>query len=236
MTPPLLQAKNLSKTFPHPEKTTLFSNLSLDIYPSDTLAITGASGTGKTTLLHLLATLEPPTTGSIFLREQLVTKKNGPSLRKTEIGCIFQSFHLLEDLTVLENLRIPAYIAKQPFPQERAFSLLEQVNLLPLIHRPAKLLSGGEKQRVALARALLLQPSLLFADEPTGSLDPRNGAIVLDMLFHLCTTNQTALVLVTHNPLAAKRCQRRYSLSREGLFDQTDIWDGPVTFPHRKDL
>jgi lipoprotein-releasing system ATP-binding protein len=209
----ILEARNLHKTFKHPQKVELLVDLSFAIKAGESVAITGRSGEGKTTLLHILGGLEPFDQGELLIHGEPIKAKDAPRLRNLHFGFIFQSFNLLEDLTALENVLLPARIARTPLPPSHGLKLLAEVGLEERAHFPAKLLSGGEKQRVAIARALCNNPDILFADEPSGNLDIANADAISNLLFHLVATQKKALVLVTHDPALAARCQRTLELS-----------------------
>ena len=176
----------------------------------DTAAIVGPSGAGKSTLLALLAGLDEPSSGQVWLNGANLTaldEDGRASLRNREVGFVFQSFHLLPSLTALENVMLPLELSATPNVAPRARQALVDVGLEQRLKHYPKQLSGGEKQRVAIARAFVTQPSLLFADEPTGNLDNKTGAKILDLLFTLNTATGTTLVLVTHDLDAAARCR-----------------------------
>lgn len=205
----ILSAKRIKKTFRHPEPLEILSDISLDISAGESIAITGRSGEGKTTLLHILGTLEPFDSGSLTLMNQPAT----PLLRNKHLGFIFQSYNLLDDFTAIENVLMPARIARLPLDLNHGLSLLDLVGLKSRAHYPAKLLSGGERQRVAIARALCNDPDILFADEPSGNLDRANAEAISTLLFDLVHQKQKALLLVTHDESLASRCHRRLHLS-----------------------
>jgi len=209
----VLEAKSLSKEFPG---LMLFKDLSLTVSAGESVAIVGKSGSGKSTLLHILGTLEKPSQGEVFFPQ--AKKASLETLRSRQIGFVFQSFALLEDYTLLENLLMPGKIAGLPLLESKktALELLEVVDLLNKKDLPAKLLSGGEKQRGALARALCNNPDILLVDEPTGNLDPKNAQIVEDLLFTCCEKYNKALILVTHDLQLARKCSKCYEL-KEGL-------------------
>ncbi len=209
----ILQAKNITKTFRFPNTTELFSNISFELKAGESMSISGRSGSGKTTLLHILGTLEEPDTGEILIAGTPFSKANGATLRNKHIGFIFQSFNLLEDFTALENVLMPARIARKTVSQEYGLHLLEQVGLEKLADFPAKLLSGGEKQRVAIARALCNDPDLILADEPSGNLDQANAELIGSLLVHLVEKKNKGLILVTHDSALASLCQKQYQLS-----------------------
>lgn len=190
---------------------TILDNVELDVAAGESLAIIGRSGSGKTTLLSLLAGLDLPSSGEISLDGTALSKLDEEArarLRAGRVGFVFQSFQLLGGFTALENVMLPAEIAGQAEAESRARELLEQVGLgARLDHYPSQL-SGGEQQRVALARAFAGDPKILFADEPTGNLDTETGAHIIELLFRLNREQGTTLVLVTHDPALAERCDR----------------------------
>ncbi len=209
---PLLEAKNLCKTFSGYTPLILLEDVSLTLHPKEAIAIKGKSGSGKSSLLHILGTLDSPTKGTVtFPRAPNLSLEQ---IRSSHVGFIFQSFHLLEDYTLLENVLMPGKIAKTPpiLLKERALELLNQVGLLEKKDLPVKLLSGGEKQRAALARSLCNDPDILFVDEPTGNLDRTNALMVQDLLLECCKKYGKALVLVTHDEDFASLCDKTYHL------------------------
>ncbi len=205
-----LCARQISKSFRIPKPLTLFSSIDLDVAAGESVAILGRSGCGKSTLLQILGTLEAPSSGSLQLCGKDALRGNLTQLRLLKVGFVFQSFHLLDDLSALENVALPARIARRSPKEalERASELLEELSLSAQAHTPAKLLSGGEKQRVALARALCNRPALLLADEPTGNLDRESAQEVEDLLLSSCRRYGTALLLVTHDESLARRANR----------------------------
>ncbi len=187
--------------------------VSLSIHPGEALAVMGPSGSGKSTLLNLAAGLDRVTSGSVAVAGRDLTRLGEHALarfRRAHVGVIFQFFNLLENLTVRENVALPARLAgaSGPAARHRVQELLERLGIDALGDRYPAVLSGGDRQRVAIARALVNQPALLLADEPTGALDTRTGAHVLDLLADLHRGGQT-LVLVTHDPRLAVRCATR---------------------------
>lgn len=217
MSAPILEAEDLHKSFRSPQLVEILKGVSFKLYPGSSAAITGRSGEGKTTLLHILGTLEPADSGRLLINGKVAAPANSAALRNTHIGFIFQSFNLLEDFTALDNVLMPAKIGRLPHSVEHGLSLLRKVGLESRAHFAAKLLSGGERQRVAIARALCNNPSILFADEPSGNLDKENGDAISNLLFSLVSSEQKALILVTHDELLASRCTHRYHLSRGHL-------------------
>lgn len=190
---------------------TILDDITFSLRAGDSLAITGASGSGKSTLLGLLAGLDTPTTGQVNLLGQSIfalDEDGRAALRAKNIGFVFQSFHLLPNLSALENVMLPLELAGRE-ALEPATALLQQVGLGERLHHFPSTLSGGEQQRVSLARAFVQQPSVLFADEPTGSLDEVTGGKIIDLMFEFQRMQHTTLVLVTHDTTLASRCERQ---------------------------
>lgn len=219
---PLIRAVGLGKIFPSAgENVEALRAVSVSLAAGEFLAVEGASGSGKSTLLSLLAGLDRPTAGEVWFRGRRIDDLPEPALarfRRENVGFVFQSFHLVPSLTVLENILLPRAFARRAFARG-AFATEDAGRLLELVglsHRadffPDKL-SGGEKQRVAVARALVNDPPLLFADEPTGNLDSVNGGRVMDLLMAHVRGAGRALVLVTHDPALAARADRRLRLT-----------------------
>jgi len=195
----------------------ILHELSFHIEQGESVAIVGASGSGKSTLLSLLAGLDLPSAGQIDLMGQnlnLLDEDGRARLRGQLVGFVFQSFQLLPHLTALENVMLPLEIAGKSQAEARLSALewLEKVGLTLRANHFPKTLSGGEQQRVALARAFINKPAILFADEPTGSLDEASGNRVIELLFELNRENSSTLVLVTHDPALAARCGRQLNL------------------------
>jgi putative ABC transport system ATP-binding protein len=213
----LLRAERLTKKVSSPEgELTILDDVTIGVPRGDTAAIVGPSGAGKSTLLALLAGLDEPTSGRVFLNGAELTaldEDGRASLRNREVGFVFQSFHLLPSLTAIENVLLPLELAATPNASERARQALVDVGLEHRLRHYPKQLSGGEKQRVAIARAFVTSPSLLFADEPTGNLDNKTGARILELLFRLNEAAGTTLVLVTHDLEAAGRCRHVIELA-----------------------
>jgi lipoprotein-releasing system ATP-binding protein len=198
----------------------ILDDVSLAWQRGDAVSIMGPSGCGKSTLLYLLGALEPPTKGTITLDGDdpfALPEKELAAFRNRRVGFLFQDHCLLPQLTVLENVLTPTLVSNSDGAQERAKSLLEQVGLSErLHHRPAEM-SGGEKQRAALARALIMRPTLLLCDEPTGNLDQDSAEMVADLLFDLHRQQETILVVVTHSAELAERFPLRYRLINKRL-------------------
>ncbi len=214
---PLLEAKNIFKAFYHPIVVNILKGISLQVFPEESVAIVGRSGEGKSTLLQILGTLEEPCEGSLYIAGHQAVASNRTRLRNEKIGFVFQSFHLLEDYTALENVLMPARIARQPIgrgssAEQRGLALLEKVGLADRAHFHTKFLSGGEKQRVALARAMCNDPSLILADEPSGNLDSQTAQMIHEILLDFAKNRQKALLLVTHDRELARLCSRQYEL------------------------
>ena len=206
----LLEARSLTKKVTSPEgELTILDDVNLRLGRGQSAAIVGPSGAGKSTLLALLAGLDEPTSGQVRLNgvELGSLDEDGRAeLRNREVGFVFQSFHLMPSLTAIENVLLPLELCGTQNAMAIAQEALGRVGLDHRLRHYPKQLSGGEKQRVAIARAFVGGPSLLFADEPTGNLDNKTGALILDLLFELNAASGTTLVLVTHDLEAAKRC------------------------------
>jgi len=207
-----LKAEKLSKIVTSPEgMLTILDQVSLQVSFGERIAIIGASGAGKSTLLGLLAGLDLPTSGKVWLggHELTALDEDGrAALRANEVGFVFQSFHLIPSLTALENVMLPLELASHDQPLQAAMQALQNVGLGERAGHYPRQLSGGEKQRVAIARAYVIQPTVLFADEPTGNLDFQTGETVIDILFQMNREYGTTLVLVSHDLGLAERCDR----------------------------
>ncbi len=190
----------------------ILHDISLKVDDGQSAAIIGASGSGKSTLLSLLAGLDEVSNGEIYLDDQPLHKldeEQRAQVRGQKVGFVFQSFMLVQSLTALENVMLPAQIAGTDDAKARAQQIMQDVGLSHRQNHYPNQLSGGEQQRVALARAFITRPAILFADEPTGNLDSHNGQMVEDLLFKLNKESGTTLVLVTHDAELAKKCQRQ---------------------------
>ena len=202
---PLIQAQDIKKSFiTNGNRVDVLDGVDLEIFPGDSLAIVGASGVGKSTLLHILGTLERPSAGRLWWEGTDVlalSDEQLASFRNRRIGFVFQFHHLLPEFDALENVMMPALIARRPRLQakELAEAILLEVGLKDRLHHRVSALSGGEQQRVAVARALVMSPDVLLADEPTGNLDPRIGRQVHDLLVRLNQEKGLTTVVVTHN-------------------------------------
>jgi len=208
----VLKAQDLSKRVSSPDgQLTILDRVSLDVAEGESIAIVGASGAGKSTLLGLLAGLDVPTSGQVWLGPAEITsldEDGRAALRAEKVGFVFQSFHLIASLTALENVMLPLELAGVEDAREAALHAIRTVGLEPRKGHYPHQLSGGEKQRVAIARAFVVQPAVLFADEPTGNLDNRTGETIIELLFRMNAETGTTLVLVTHDLGLAERCDR----------------------------
>jgi putative ABC transport system ATP-binding protein len=193
----------------------ILADVNLSVDAGESVAIIGPSGSGKSTLLALLAGLDVPTRGEVLLQGKSFSARSEDErarLRAGRVGFVFQAFHLIPTMTAEENVRLPLELAGIADAAQRARTVLTEVGLADRIRYPAARLSGGEQQRVALARAFVGRPAILFADEPTGNLDMESGARIANLLFELNRSAGTTLVLVTHEPSLAARCDRTLTL------------------------
>ena len=189
----------------------ILRDIDFQLAPKETVAIVGASGSGKSTLLSIIAGLDTPTRGTVRLAGQdlfALDEDGRAALRAQKIGFVFQSFQLMGNLTALENVMLPLELADRRDARKAATEMLAHVGLGQRMHHYPKVLSGGEQQRVALARAFVVQPAVLLADEPTGSLDFATGETIMQLMFDLNREQGTTLVLVTHDRAIAQRCER----------------------------
>lgn len=214
----VLVADNVTKTYKTGDEVfSALKGVSLSVAQGDSLAIIGKSGSGKSTLMHILATLDRPTSGELFIEGQPTSGLKGGELgklRNQTFGFVFQQFFLNPRQTCLENVALPLMIQGVP-PKERqakALAMLEAVGLADKAKQKANNLSGGQKQRLCIARALVAEPSVIFADEPTGNLDTENGQRITDLLFDLHKQRGITLIVVTHDEDLAKLCQHHITL------------------------
>jgi putative ABC transport system ATP-binding protein len=209
---PVLRAIALTKKVNSPEgELTILEDFNIEIAAAESVAVVGPSGAGKSTLLALLAGLDSPTSGEVWLGDVQMSQLDEDgraSLRNERVGFVFQSFHLLQSLTAIENVMLPLELDGAADARARARVALVEVGLEHRLSHYPRQLSGGEQQRVAIARAFVTSPQILFADEPTGNLDKKTGEHVLEILFDLNRAAGTTLVLVTHDMAAAGLCER----------------------------
>jgi len=214
---PRIQLRGLTRRLPSADRQlTIVDRIDLSIAPGEFVAVLGPSGSGKSTLLALMAGLDRPSEGQVILdgREvQDLSEDDLALLRRRTIGFVFQSFQLLGNLTALENVLLPLELADVSEARSRADLLLSTVGLGERGHHYPSQLSGGEQQRVAVARAFAADPSVLFADEPTGNLDSATGEEIISLMFELNHVARTTLLLVTHDEVLAQRCPRRIGLA-----------------------
>lgn len=216
---PAIAVSDLSKhVVVNDKKISILKNIQLHIEQKETVAIVGRSGSGKTTLLSILAGLDHPSTGTVSILGRDITKNTENELaaiRRDLIGFVFQSFQLIPELNVLENVILPLEIKglNRETSVAKAHHWLNNVGLSHRIEHFPKTLSGGEQQRVALARAFVSEPRILFADEPTGSLDMENGQIIIDLLFKLNKELGSSLIIVTHDMSLAQKCKKTFKLN-----------------------
>ncbi|HJM15305.1 MAG TPA: ABC transporter ATP-binding protein [SAR86 cluster bacterium] len=212
----ILKVNNLRKEVTSGDSSLIIlDDVSFSLEEGQSLAITGPSGSGKSTLLGLLAGLDSASSGTIFLDNIPIHDQNEEeraSIRKEKVGFVFQSFELLPSLTALENVMLPSELKSEADPKSNAEYFLERVGLKDRQHHYPNQLSGGEQQRVAIARAFACSSKILFADEPTGNLDSKNGKLISDLLFEVNSETDNALVVVTHDHDLAKKCDKTISL------------------------
>jgi putative ABC transport system ATP-binding protein len=214
---PAIEVRGLSKRVADASgELTILHEVDFTVQPAETLALVGASGSGKSTLLGLLAGLDTPSSGQVVLdgTDIFALDEDGrAAFRKARLGFVFQSFQLLAHLNALENVMLPLELRGDGDARAKAEAMLGRVGLSSRLRHYPKYLSGGEQQRVALARAFVTEPPLLFADEPTGSLDAATGEAVIRLMFDLNRERGSTLVLVTHDPAMAARCSRTLTIA-----------------------
>ncbi len=229
---PLVRLSQVTVTLPGPTGLVpILRGINLDLAAGETVSLVGPSGSGKTTLLMVIAGLERATSGLVHVAGKDLTALSEDALaqfRRDHVSIVFQSFHLMPTMTALENVAVPLELSGRKDALARAAENLNAVGLgHRLSHYPVQL-SGGEQQRVALARAFATEPALLLADEPTGNLDQKTGAHIVDLLFDLAARRKTTLLLITHDSELAHRCQRQARL-RDGRIEVD-----PVSLPFHK--
>lgn len=228
---PIIQIRELRKCYSVGQNVVeALKHADLDIYEGDSVAIMGPSGSGKSTLLHLLGCLDSPTSGSYILNKNDISQVEDnvlAEIRARNIGFVFQSFNLIPQLNVYENVEVPFLYQKKPFPDNLSQIIEESLNKVGLSHRlfhhPSEL-SGGEMQRVAIARALATDPLLILADEPTGNLDSENGKAILKLFSHLNQQGVT-IIIVTHDPFVASHCQRLLRMKDGHIVEDLLQWN-----------
>lgn len=212
----VIKADSLSKVVStKQEQLTILEGVNLDIKSGESVAIVGTSGAGKSTLMTLLAGLDTPTQGEVHLLGKplhTLDDEARAAIRSESVGFVFQSFLLIPSLSALDNVTLPCLLKGEPENKKRATELLKSVGLEHRIDHSPSQLSGGEQQRVALARAFMIEPQILFADEPTGNLDEQTASTVIELLFELNKKHGTTLVLVTHDQKLAQRCDRIFTM------------------------
>ena len=219
----ILSTKKLRKEFPSGETNlVILDDISFNLEEGKSLAITGPSGSGKSTLLSLLAGLDTATSGEIILDGINLNNLNEEEravIRKDKVGFVFQSFELLPSLTALENVMLPSELKSEEDPEKKGEYFLNRVGLSDRKNHYPNQLSGGEQQRVAIARAFACSAKILFADEPTGNLDPKNGKLISDLLFEVNSETENALVVVTHDQELASKCDKKIQLKLGRIID-----------------
>jgi putative ABC transport system ATP-binding protein len=216
MSDPIISVEHVFKSVTDSTGTLdILRDIDFSLAPRETAAIVGASGSGKSTLLSIVAGLDTPTRGTVRLAGEdlfALDEDDRAGLRARKVGFVFQSFQLMGNLTALENVMLPLELAGRRDSRKAAGEMLARVGLSQRLGHYPKVLSGGEQQRVALARAFVVQPAVLLADEPTGSLDFATGETVMALMFDLNRELGTTLVLVTHDAAIAARCERRITI------------------------
>ena len=218
-----LSVKNITKNYVLDSKNLeVLKGTNLSIKQYESVAIMGKSGSGKSTFLQIIGGLDKPDNGEVIFKNNSIYSKNKnfiSNYRNKEIGFIFQSYHLLPDLNVYENIILPSSISSNSHIKKKMTQLINELNLNERIYHKPHELSGGEKQRVAIARSLINDPSLILADEPTGNLDDDTSKIVLDYLFKAVSNHHKSIILVTHCKSVAKYCNKKYDLFNGELIE-----------------
>lgn len=217
----MMKVKGIKKSYgTGVSRVEVLKGIDLEIKKGESLALIGKSGSGKSTLLSLMAGLDKGDEGEVFINDKdlmLMSEKELTQFRAKHMGIVFQQFHLVSTLTAFENVLLPLELSKLDDAHNKAMNLLESVGLSHRAHHLPSELSGGESQRVAIARALAIRPAILFADEPSGNLDEETGEKVMDLLFKMIEETGTTMVLVTHDPDLAQRCNRVIHLEHGSL-------------------
>jgi len=218
MSNPILEVKNITKSFGNDDESNIvLDNLSMQLNRGESMGLVGASGSGKSTLLHILGGLEKPNSGTVSIKGEIISNLNPDEsslFRSKEIGFVYQFHHLLPDLTAIENIALPALLSGKTEEEalDISYLLLKQVNLSKKEENIPSELSGGERQRIAIARAMANKPSCLFMDEPTGNLDTKNVENFMDLLMEMVRTQETTLIVATHDNNVSSRLDRLLSL------------------------
>jgi putative ABC transport system ATP-binding protein len=217
----VIELNNVSKSFVQGSKNiNVLEKLNFELKDQGIIALTGRSGSGKSTFLSLVAGLDAPTQGEITIAGKKITNMSESELtefRAKNIGIIFQSFHLIDHFTALENIMLPLEVLGEESPKDKALKALELVGLSDRASHFPKQLSGGEKQRVAIARAYVTNPNIILADEPSGNLDPDTGESVMKMLFETAKSLNQTVLLVTHDHDLAKQCDHIYEIKNHSI-------------------
>ena len=220
----MITINNLAKSYQlvseASEKMTILQDLNLTVQTGEVVAVVGSSGSGKSTLLGLVSGLDQPDNGEILIHGKSLQSLRGNELtnfRASHIGVVFQQYHLVSHLTAYENITLPLEILNKPVVKKDVLALLDHVGLSHRLNNKPTQLSGGESQRLALARALVIKPSLLLADEPSGSLDAETGEKVMNLFFEQVRLHNTTTMLVTHDMELARRCDKIYKLQNGKL-------------------
>lgn len=215
-------AKNICKTVGSPP-IKILTDINLEIHEGEFVALTGRSGSGKSTLLYILSSLDAPSEGTVMIDNQNINKVNGKQIsqfRNEKMGFVFQFHYLINELSVIDNVLLPTKKAgQQSERKEYAEHLLEQFSLANKMWRLPRELSGGEQQRVAIARSLIMKPKYIFADEPTGNLDSINGELVMNIFQNTRKSNNTTIIMVTHDSGFANLAERQIRLADGRIID-----------------
>ena len=226
MSDPIIAVEHVTRSVTDSTGTlTILRDIHFSLQRRESTAIVGASGSGKSTLLAIIAGLDHPTSGTVRIDGEdlfALDEDQRAGLRARKLGFVFQSFQLLAHLSALENVMLPLELLGRPDARERAATMLQRVGLGERLKHYPRTLSGGEQQRVALARAFVVEPEVLLADEPTGSLDHATGERVMALMFEMNREHGTTLVLVTHDPLIAARCDRQLHIEA-GRLREVDV-------------
>jgi lipoprotein-releasing system ATP-binding protein len=236
-TAPLLVGEELEREYrTGPETVRVLRGASITVRAAEVVALVGASGVGKSTLLHLLGALDRPSGGRVLFEGEDLFARGEAALaryRRQEMGFVFQFYNLLGEMSALENTMLPALIARRPRREarERAAAALAEVGLADRLHHRPGELSGGEQQRVAVARALMNGPRIILADEPTGNLDPKTSEVIYDLFMQLQAARGIAFLIATHNPELARRADRIYRLVEGRAREVSGTAEGPAGLP-----